>query len=348
MLIAVVGAGISGVTIACRLAQDGHRVHLFDQRQGILCGSTRWGAVRLHGGYLYATAPDAASLFIKGLAEFNVTYPEQLISTECDSYYLIAEDSSLTPSQYLRFLEKMDLPWQLCSPSFIKLSPSRLCVKVREIVIDHEKLVTLCLTHLKQARVSVMLGNSVSERELQCYDYRIFATYGQVPVFVNSKEKFNFEVIEHPVVSLPECFSGTSVMVIQGDYCGFGPFGRSDYHILGGGSASVLQNVGDDTGNIQERFSNLLNTGLTVHPLHTAFSEMSRRMKKHFDLTQTDIDHIGSIYSLRSRCLGSQSYEPQYLSVTCHDDDRNIMTYCGKVTLSTMLARRVSRLIQSH
>lgn len=52
--IAVLGAGIQGVSVALALAEKGHDVDLFDRESEALTGASLWNEGKIHLGYLYA------------------------------------------------------------------------------------------------------------------------------------------------------------------------------------------------------------------------------------------------------------------------------------------------------
>ncbi len=61
MHVAVLGAGIMGVSTALFLARRGMRVTLFDRAPRPFTGASRWNEGKIHLGYLYAADPSLAT-----------------------------------------------------------------------------------------------------------------------------------------------------------------------------------------------------------------------------------------------------------------------------------------------
>jgi len=68
--VAVIGAGIFGCMAAIRLREAGHRVTLFERRDGILQGASLNNQNRLHLGFHYPRSPETTAQCAKGFAAF--------------------------------------------------------------------------------------------------------------------------------------------------------------------------------------------------------------------------------------------------------------------------------------
>ncbi len=87
--IAVAGAGIYGATVAIRLAEQGHQVHLFDPL-GVLRAASPINQYRVHAGYHYPRSSETITEIAEARAEFTQVFASAIVSEQpallCNSH----------------------------------------------------------------------------------------------------------------------------------------------------------------------------------------------------------------------------------------------------------------------
>src|SRR3989344_9592713 len=129
--IAVIGGGIYGITVACRLSEK-YSVDLFEENEDILMGASGINQFRLHRGYHYPRSEETTLSALKSEPKFKEEYREAIID-DFEHYYAISKKDSLTSgSQYLAFLKKFGLEYSEEYPVSIDKSLVELCIKAKE------------------------------------------------------------------------------------------------------------------------------------------------------------------------------------------------------------------------
>src|SRR3954470_6783596 len=101
MHVAVVGAGITGCSVALLLTRHGVRVTLVDQADQPFSGASRWNEGKIHLGYLYAADPSRATarrllpggLSFRPIVEDLLSCSLAAVTTPEDDVYLVHHDS---------------------------------------------------------------------------------------------------------------------------------------------------------------------------------------------------------------------------------------------------------------
>jgi glycine/D-amino acid oxidase-like deaminating enzyme len=114
--VAILGAGIMGVTTALFLARRGVRVTLFDQGADVLTGTSRWNEGKIHLGYLYANDASGASarsmldagLHFRPLIEALIETPLQDHITRQRDRYLLHPESILSRDSFAQHVAFVD------------------------------------------------------------------------------------------------------------------------------------------------------------------------------------------------------------------------------------------------
>jgi glycine/D-amino acid oxidase-like deaminating enzyme len=116
MRIAVIGAGLTGSSLAIMLARAGHAVTVFEENAAPLVGASRWNEGRLHLGYVYGadSTLNTARRFIPAAVRFRPIMNDLLgqdISSECtttDDTYLVHRRSVIAPDPLEANLRAID------------------------------------------------------------------------------------------------------------------------------------------------------------------------------------------------------------------------------------------------
>ena len=107
--VAVIGAGVIGCTVAWRIRQAlGFDVDLYERRHDILLETSAGTSNRLHYGYQYARSAETATSLREYHQQFQEVYGPCIVPSA--NYYGVADDSAISPAQYLDFCDRCDLP----------------------------------------------------------------------------------------------------------------------------------------------------------------------------------------------------------------------------------------------
>jgi hypothetical protein len=213
--VAVIGGGIFGATAAVDLARSGARVDLFESHSDLLEGATSRCQGRLHSGYHYPRSDLTAKTAREAAPEFRARYPEAVWGA--DQHYVIAAESRVSAEEYLSFLDRLDLPYEIVDPP--QVHHAQLCVRVPEALIDTDVLRRLLRRDLAMAGVRLHF-NSRTDAPVPGYDLTIAATYGQP-----WSKPLRYELCEVALIEVAR-YDSQSFVVLDGDHVSLDPHGR--------------------------------------------------------------------------------------------------------------------------
>lgn len=220
MRVAVIGGGVFGCTIAIDLARAGIGVDLYEARGDILDGATARNQARLHSGYHYPRSDSTAAATRDAAPQFAARYPEAI--RRAVQHYVIADDSRVSGDDYLAFLNRLQLPYEIVEDP--RVHHAQLTVRVPEAYVDVAYLRRLIRRDLAAAGVVVRYDNKQVDPDKFVHDVVVVATYGQPWI-----RPLRYEVCE---VALVECgrYDNAGFVVLDGDYVSLDPQGRT--HVL--------------------------------------------------------------------------------------------------------------------
>ena len=160
----VVGGGIFGTTAAVALANNGYQVELHEELEDVMMAASDINQYRLHKGYHYPRSKETAQECLKGLYTFKRKYEHSVVNGNIEHYYAIASKESMTtPSQYLEFLDKMDLPYKKVDP----LPNTDITLKVEEELFDNYKLYEAVRSKLWSSGVEVIKNKKTTKDDFR-------------------------------------------------------------------------------------------------------------------------------------------------------------------------------------
>jgi len=293
--IAVAGAGIYGSTVAIRLAEQGHQVQLFDPL-GVLRAASAINQYRVHSGYHYPRSLETISEITEARAEFAQTY-EGAIVRNSRHYYAIPKEHSLTPpALYESVMSKHGLPLKACRPDWMNFDFIDNCYEVQENIYDPDVLRDLVESRLKSK--GIRLQQRALRPEMRPdYDFVVWATYGLGPslgVFKAAK----YQVAEKMLIQLPSQLQGVALVVVDGPFTAFDPYGSSARSLFGSAKNTNHWTTTNSDEPIPEPFAGVLNRPDFEPVPFTRFAAM--RTDACFTVPSAkDAVYIGSRFTIR-------------------------------------------------
>jgi hypothetical protein len=294
--IAVIGGGLFGSTAAIYAARAGHDVTLFEAKADLMCGATAATFARLHRGYHYPRSPETGRESVVAEASFRAEYGEAVIDGGRQAY-IVADGGHITPDGYRIFLESEGLEFFQDGARFDVVEPrinlAKLAASVRRKVT--ESGVTLRLAH--------RLNRGQCWNLRSTFDRIIVATYARLND-LNSKlgcdiTEYKFQVVERPVVKLPDAFRGQSIVVIDGPFGCIDPLDQTGYHILGHVVKTIhAENVGYGA-DIPSHLAHLLDRGVITNCAPSRFREVADDLARYVPGVEK-AEHIGSTFTVRA------------------------------------------------
>jgi len=254
--IAVAGAGIYGATAAIRLAERGHQVHLFDPL-GLLRAASAINQYRVHAGYHYPRSAETINEIAEARAEFTETFAGAIVRNS-RHYYAIPIEHSLTPPDlYEGVMDKHSLPLKPCRPDWMNFDFIEKCYEVEENIYDPEALRSLVEARLKTHNISVQQRAFTGEMRPD-YDFVLWATYGLSAsrgVFKGAK----YQVAEKMLIQLPSELRGVALVVVDGPFTAFDPYGSSSRSLFGSARNTNHWTTTDASARVPEPYAAILN-----------------------------------------------------------------------------------------
>lgn len=254
--IAVAGAGIYGSTAAIRLAEQGHEVHLFDPL-GVLRAASAINQYRVHAGYHYPRSAETILEVTEARAEFAEEFAPAIVRNS-RHYYAIPKKNSLTsPDDYERVMSEHKLPLRSCKPSWMNFDFIERCYEVEENIYDPDVLRDEVEERLKSH--GIRLQHREFTREMRAdYDFLILATYGLGPslgIFKAAK----YQVAEKMLTELPPELRGVALVVVDGPFTAFDPYGGSSRSLFGSAKNTNHWTTTNAAEQIPEPYAGILN-----------------------------------------------------------------------------------------
>lgn len=347
--IAIIGAGIFGVSAAWILAKYGHKVDLFEKNSDILQAASSINQYRIHKGYHYPRSQETVSSAKMAYQEFIDTYGLEIVSKNVDHYYCIAKkDSLVSASEYLQVLDKNNLTYKKVSLDILQSENIDLTIKVSEELFDPNILKNVCLTKINEFGVNLHLNCEVKYQELDGYDFVIIATYSQNNLFLQKfpgfQRDYQYELCEKIVVELPSEFTKKGVVIMDGPFTCVDPLGNSNQFVIGNVVHAIHQRTIGKLPEIPASFTQLLNKGIIANPPITNFTKFIESASFYFkNLNQAK--HIGSMYTYRT-VLPKREHDDARPTLVEQIDNRTITIFSGKIPTCIQAAKEVLKIIK--
>jgi hypothetical protein len=337
MRIAVIGGGLFGSTAAVYAARAGHDVHLFEAKNGLMLGATSGTYARLHRGYHYPRDPATGRESRRAEASFRDEYGFAVVDGG-QQFYIVPPDSPVSGEQFRWFLDNEDL----------QFTEDRHVFKVREPRVNLSLLSALVRLKVIAANVKLHLGERAPKGLRQEFDRIVVATYsglnetlwelGHVPA------EYRFQVVERPIVFLPERFRSTSMVVIDGPFGCLDPLDDTPLHMLGHVVHTVhSQNTGARP-EIPAEFAASIDQGIISTPPVTNFRKVVDDLARYIPGVSEAV-HIGSSFVVRAVLAHKEATDARPTIVTRHGD-QVISVLSGKLGTACRAASEIVAIIE--
>lgn len=338
--VAIAGAGIYGATAAIRLAQRGHDVTLFDPL-GLLQAASAINQYRVHAGYHYPRSTETILEVQETRAEFLAEFAPAIVANS-EHLYAIPKAGSLTSVEdFERTMREFGLPLAAAAPDWMDFGYIEQCWRVDEAVYDPEHLRALLQQRLDELNVPLR-RSSFDDEEVLDWDFVIWATYGlhsQRKMLENTRK----QVAEKILIELPAQLRHTALVVIDGPFTAFDPYGSKGKSLFGSARYTNHWSTNDPFEPIPDIYAEVLHQP-EFRPFEgTRFQEMVDDCAKTVPAAR-GAKYLGSRFAIRV-----VEYNPdrdQRLLYVCKLDSRNIQIFSGKVVGAVKAARQVVSLVE--
>jgi hypothetical protein len=274
------------------------------------------------------------------LKTFKRKYGECVVNGNIEHYYAIASKESMTkPSEYLEFLDEMDLPYKKVEP----IKNTDITIKAEEELFDNYKLYELVRDKLWSSGVDVQRNRTTIKDDFKGYDVVVIATYAKINELLDKKKRYQYELCEKPVVRLPREYQGKSIVIMDGPFMCLDPYGQRN-HVLGNVRHAIhCWNEGTEAF-WPHRYTKYINKGVIENPEHTKidkFIESGKRFFKDFD----KLKHIGSMYTIRT-VLTNRDHDDARPTLVNHEGGNVYSLFSGKIDTCVDASNELIRRLQ--
>jgi hypothetical protein len=293
--IAVAGAGIYGATVAIRLAEQGHKAHLFDPL-GVLRAASVINQYRIHSGYHYPRSPETISETLEARAGFLETFAPAIVRNSRHYYAVPKEGSQTPPELFEKVMAQYNLVCRPCRPDWMDFRFIDKCYEVDEQIYDPDVLRNLVTSRLQALGVPFEKRAFTPEMRPD-YDYVVWAAYGLGP----SRGQFKiakYQVAEKILIELPPPLRGISLVVVDGPFTAFDPYGSSARSLFGSAKNTNHWTTTDPWEPIPEPYAGLLN-GPGFEPVSFTRFDAMRNDSSLAVPASKDAVYLGSRFTIR-------------------------------------------------
>lgn len=336
MRVAVVGGGLFGCTVAIHAKRAGHEVHLFEIGHDIMQGASGRNYFRLHRGYHYPRSPETGYESLAAEESFCSEYGQAVIEGG-QQLYGVVQGGHVSADGFAHFMDRMGLPYACTQTSLVRDAE---VFAVEEPRVDPVKLDEL--VRARMGGVVVHCNRQLLERTAKQFDAVVVASYAGVGVALDALNifagKYKFQVVEKPVVRMPDTFRDLSIVMIDGPFCCIDPHGSTDLHVLGHVTETVhASNIGV-APSVPDHLRGWLRGGL-VKSEHSRFSRVVEAMAQYIPDVRM-AEHIGSILTVRAVLPGMEKTDARPTLVD-RVGENVIRVFSGKLGTAVVAAKRV-------
>lgn len=347
----MIGAGLFGCTIAAQLKSK-HEVHLFEQKDSILRGASFANQYRLHRGYHYPRSSGTMIACRTAAAKFAKRFPGAIMPNGGKHVYAIARGGSRTdPGAYLTALEAAGLTYEILPYGAVLDQDSvELAIEAVEDWVDISALRGALWRDLRG--VKLHLGTCWGYETRDEFDRIVIATYANTETAVHllggKPLAFQYEVVEKPILEMPDGWARLGVVVMDGPFCSVDPFGSTDYHVMGHVERAIIHRSVGHEPEIPEAWRTLVNSGV-IRTRDLPMGVVSRAGSMVVDGARwlpglMDAKHIGSMFTVRA-VLPHVNDTDERPTIVDEVDEQVIRVFSGKLAGCIQAAEEVEAIV---
>ena len=333
--IAVAGAGIYGATIAIRLAEQGHDVHLFDPL-GILRAASAINQYRIHSGYHYPRSPETIRETLEARAEFTETFEPAIVRNSRHYYAIPQEGSQTSPDLFESVMTQFNIAFRPSHPAWMSFGFIDKCYEVEENIYDPDILRSIVTSRIEALKIPFE-QRAFSPDMRSVYDFVVWATYGlgySRGLFQAAK----YQVAEKILIQLPAELQGISLVIVDGPFTAFDPYGGSARSLFGSAKNTNHWTTTNPNEPIPEPYAGLLNKR-EWEPIAFSRFEAMRKDSALGVPASRDAVYLGSRFTIRVvEDNPKQDRRTLYVKETAPGE---IHIFSGKVVSAVKAARLV-------
>lgn len=339
MKIAIAGAGIYGATAAIRLAEHRYQVDLFDPL-GVMCAASAINQYRIHSGYHYPRSAETIAEILEARQEFIEAFRPAVVQNSRNYYAIPKLGSRTSPERYERLMSDYGLPLRRCRPHWLDYDFIEACYEVEEYLYDPELLRSLVNQRLSVS--GVCFKRQLFETGMRSsYDFVVWATYGMARsrgVFPHAK----YQVAEKMLIQLPAALHQVALVVIDGPFTGFDPYGSSQRSLFGSAKHTNHWSSTDAGEMVPEPYASRLNGGSFEPVPFTRFEAM--RVDASLAVPEAGrAVYLGSRFVMR--VVEDNPEQDRRVLYVIDGDPGEIHIFSGKVVSAVKAARLVHQRI---
>lgn len=293
--IAIAGAGIYGAAAAIRLAEHGHSVSLFDPL-GIMRAASAINQYRVHAGYHYPRSSETIRETLEARSEFIEAFAPAIVRNSRHYYAIPREGSRTSPEEYEGIMRAHGLSLRSCRPDWMNFDFIERCYEVNENIYDPDALRAVI-----EPRITG-LGIRFEQRRFSAdmragYDFVIWATYGlgsSRGIFKSAK----YQVAEKILIELPPHLRGVALVVVDGPFTAFDPYGSSERSLFGSAKHTNHWTTTDPEEPVRSRYADMLNRTEFIPFAASRFEAMRADCCSTVPAAK-DAKYIGSRFTMR-------------------------------------------------
>jgi hypothetical protein len=333
--IAVAGAGIYGATIAIRLAEQGYDVRLFDPL-GILRAASAINQYRIHSGYHYPRSPETIRETLEARAEFSETFEPAIVRNSQHYYAIPYEGSQTPPALFESVMTQFNIPFRSCRPAWMNFDFIDKCYEVEENIYHPDILRSLVTSRIEALKIQ--FEKRVFSPEMRGdHDFVVWATYGlgySRGLFQAAK----YQVAEKILIQLPRELQGISLVIIDGPFTAFDPYGSSARSLFGSAKNTNHWTTTNPKEPIPEPYASLLNRQEWEPIAFSRFDAMRKDSALGVPVSKEAV-YLGSRFTIRVvEDNPKQDRRTLYVKETAPGE---IHIFSGKVVSAVKAARLV-------
>lgn len=329
--IAVIGGGIFGVTIAIHLAKK-YKVDLYEKNSDLLKAASGINQYRVHRGYHYPRSVSTIISCQKGERSFRKEYQEAILDNN-EHYYCIArEHSFINGQEFMNICDNSNLEYQKTDLDLVNKNAVDLVVKVKETLINPQKLRWICSRRLRDSKVNVLLNTRARKEIFDQYDKVVICTYALsnelLDDYPSMIKDYQYEVCEKIVVKMPPRFKNKSIVILDGPFMCVDPYGDTGNFLWGNVVHSIhATNIGK-LPQFDFLYNNLLDNGVIEKPPRSKFEDFVKSGSYYFPDFK-DARYIGSMFTIRT-VLPHKDKTDERPTLIRQLDEKVITVYSGK------------------